>query len=265
MSQETVQEALCAKQFDGKKNHPLDNEIEERLLQFFEKHAIDARLILRNFPLYVRRATLKRHLAHYELFRRVVNLPGDIVELGVYRGTSLMEWANFFECRNIGDRTRRVIGFDHFEGFSSLDPKDGPEDEASGKVSGGFSCKELEAQLEEIIEIFDADRFIPQKARIELVKGDIEETVPQFVEEQPGTRISLLHFDCDLYRPTLTGLKHLFPLVVKGGIVVFDEYGINPFAGESQAVDEYFDALGLSPKWEKFDWHATPSAFFVKN
>jgi len=67
-----------------------DDLIEQRLTEFFERHHIDGRLILRNFPLYARRITIKRFLAHYELFRQVVDKPGDIVELGVYRGTTLV-------------------------------------------------------------------------------------------------------------------------------------------------------------------------------
>ena len=250
--------------FDGRPNLPIDDEIERRLQDFFKRHKIDERVILRNFPLYVRRVVLKRFLAHYELFRRVVHLPGDIVELGVYRGTSLLEWANFLESRNIGDRTRRVIGFDNFGGFRRLDPEDGPPSPGAEKVPGGFDCRDLEKQLGEIIEIFDADRFIPQKPRILLVKGDIEETVPRFVKEQPGTRIALLHFDCDLYAPTLVGLRELWPLVVSGGVVVFDEYGVEPWAGESRAVDTFFSGIGYKPRWRKFDWQAAPSAYLVK-
>ena len=86
-------------------------------------------------------------------------------------------------------------------------------------------------------EIF---RFMPYKPRIVLVKGNIETTVPNFVKENPGLRISLLRFDCDLYRPTKIALKVLWPLVVPKSVVIFDEYGIRPWEGES------FD-LNLAP------------------
>lgn len=251
-------------QFDGRPNLSHDDRIEGLLGEFFAKHGIDDRLLLRNFPLYARRVTLKRFLAHYELFRRTIELPGDVVELGVYRGTTLIQWANFLEARNIGDRTKRVIGFDNFHGFRKLDPQDGPEDARAGKVPGGFDSRELEAQLDEMIAIFDQDRFVPQKPRITVVKGDIEKTVPTFVAAHPGLRISLLHFDCDMYSPTKAGLDALWDKVVPGGVVIFDEYGIEPWAGESQAVDEFFASRGLKPKLETFDWHATPGAFVIK-
>jgi hypothetical protein len=250
--------------FDGRPNLSHDDRIESLLGEFFVKHGIDHRLILRNFSLYARRIAIKRFLAHYELFRRTIELPGDIVELGVYRGTTLIQWANFLEARNIGDRTKRVIGFDNFYGFRKLDPKDGPEDPRAGKVPGGFDSRDLEAQLQEMIAIFDQDRFMGQKPRITVVKGDIEKTVPEFVSGHPGLRINLLHFDCDLYSPTKIGLEQLWDKVVPGGIVIFDEYGIEPWAGETQAVDEFFAERGLKPKLETFDWHAAPGAFVVK-
>ena len=84
-----------------------------------------------------------------------------------------------------------------------------------GKKTDGFDSGTFEEQLRGAIRIFDADRFIPYKARIVLVKGDIEQTVPEFVRENPGLRICLSHFDVDLYRPTLVGLQYLWRLVVR--------------------------------------------------
>lgn len=249
-------------QFDGRKNFSADDRIEQRLEEHFETFAISKREIWRNFQLYTRRVFLKRFLAHYELYRQVMGLPGDIVELGVYRGASLLSWANFLEIRNMGDRHKKVVGFDNFTGFGAMDAKDGQEDESVGKQAGGFNSREFEAQLRDAISIFDEDRFIPYKPRIHLVKGDIEKTVPDYVREHPGMRISLLHFDADLYRPTQVALEHLWPLVVPGGIVAFDEYAIPPWEGESKAVDEFF--AGKKIKLQRFDWASNPGAYLVK-
>jgi hypothetical protein len=245
--------------FDGRTPYPEDKKIE---------HEIDCALIgtpphdiLQAFPIYARRIHLKRFLAHYELFQRVVDLPGDIVELGVYRGVSLMSWANFLEIRCMGDRQRRIWGFDSFEGLGDLAPEDGTGDAGVGKIAGGYTGNE--AAVRTAIDIFDADRFIPYKARVKLVRGDICETVPRWVKENPGVRISLLHFDCDLYKPTYIGLQYLWPLVVPGGVVAFDEYGIPPWEGESRAVDECFDKLG-APPLQRFTWSSNPGAYVVK-
>lgn len=248
--------------FDGRIKHGPDAEIEGLLEAHFDRFGVDRQEICRNFPIYSRRVTLKRFLAHYELFRLTVDLPGDIVELGVYRGSSLLSWANFLELRNMGDRAKRVFGFDNFGGFKTLDAKDGAPDAKVGKVPGGFDGGAFEEALKDAIAIYDKDRFIPYKKRVVLVKGDIERTVPTFFKENPGIRISLLHFDCDVYKPTLQALRTLWPLVVPGGVVVFDEYAIPPWEGESKAVDEFF--AGKPVKLRKFDWSTNPGAFLIK-
>lgn len=250
------------KRFDGRANFQADDNIEALLDQHFEKYNISKNEICRNFMIYSRRIFLKRFLSHYEFFRMTIDLPGDIVELGVYRGASLMAWANFLEIRNMGDRQKQVFGFDNFTGFTSLDKKDGKQDTRVGKQLSGFNSDIFKGALEDAISIFDKDRFIPYKPRVILVEGNIEETVPRFVEENPGLRISLLHFDCDMYNPTKTGLEYLWPLVVPGGVVLFDEYGIRPWEGESNAVDEYFK--GEDIEIHRLDWAPNPGGYIIK-
>lgn len=92
--------------------------------------------------------------------------------------------------------------------------------------------------------------------------GDVNQTIPKFIEEHPGLRISLLHFDIDLYKPTLTGLQYLFPRVVSGGVVLFDEYGILEWGGESAAAEEYFSGQGYVLK--KFEWNNVPGGYLIK-
>lgn len=242
--------------FDGRTPFPEDNLINNAIDDALE--GISGSNAMQAFPIYARRIHLKRFLAHYELFQKVIDLPGDIVELGVFNGASLMSWANFLEIRCMGDRQRRVWGFDGFTGLSALVPEDGAASPKVGKMIGGYGGDE--AALRDAISIFDADRFIPYKARVQLVKGDICETVPQWVQYNPGVRISLLHCDCDLYKPTLTALQHLWPLVVSGGVIAFDEYGIPPWEGEAKAVDEFFENAPL----QRFTWSSNPGGYLVK-
>jgi hypothetical protein len=247
---------------DGRRNFSADDEIEGRLEEHFRRYGINATEVWKNFPIYSRRTILKRFLAHYELFRMTVSLPGDIVELGVFRGASLMSWANFLEIRNMGDRQKKVVGFDNFAGFSSLHEKDGAAIPDLQKTAGGFDSGDFEAALVDAISIFDKDRFIPYKKRVHLVKGDIRDTVPAYLRDNPGMRISLLHFDVDLYEPTKIALECLWPLVVPGGIIAFDEYAIPPWEGESRAIDEFF--AGRSVELRRFDWCSNPGAYIVK-
>jgi hypothetical protein len=214
--------------------------------------------ILANFPTFTRRVSITRFLAHYELFKKISNLPGSIVELGVFKGASLFAFAHFLEIFCHGDRSRKVIGFDSFEGLSGFSEKDGPAVDTHSKVLGGWSAGNFENDLMNMINLFTEESFVPQSPRICLVKGDINSTVSEYVKSNPGLRISLLHFDCDLYEPTLAGLKQLVPHVVAGGLIVFDEYAITAWAGETSAVDEFF---GRGKRIEKFNWTSLPGGY----
>jgi hypothetical protein len=218
--------------------------------------------ILESFPVYARRVNITRFLAHYELYRRIADLPGNIVEVGVYRGVSLLSWAKFIEIFHAGDRTRRVIGFDNFAGFEAIHEKDGGETDRYDRKTGGWNAGPFRDELMKHIDIFHEDSFLPRAKRIQIVEGDIGKTAPDFAKQNPGLRISLLHLDVDLYEPTLAALKAFYPLVVKGGLVVFDEYGLIDWPGESQAVEEYFGAD--LPRIEKFTFASLPGGFFVK-
>jgi hypothetical protein len=241
---------------------PHDVQIWERLERAAAKSAVALSDVLESFPVYVRRVNLTRFLAHCELYRRIAELPGSIIEVGVYRGVGLFTWAKLLEIFHAGDRTRRVIGFDNFAGFTSFDDKDGPQYPNRGKVLGGWSAAQYREELLEHIDIFHEDSFVPRAKRIQLVEGDVVTTAPKFALENPGLRVSLLHLDIDLYEPTLAALKAFYPLVVKGGLVVFDEYGLPEWAGESRAVEEYF--AGAMPRIEKFSFASLPGGFFVK-
>ncbi len=244
-------------------NFAADDAVEQMLEDHFAKFAVPKQEICRNFQIYTRRAFLKRFLAHYEFFQKVVNLPGDIVELGVHRGGSLMSWANFLEIRNMGDRQRKVIGFDHFWSYQELDSQNSELDSINSENNNiEAEVSEFEAQLRDAIHIFDSDRFIPYKPRIILVKGDIQETVPKYIQENPSLRISLLHIDVDLYAPASIGLQHLWQRVVSGGVVLFDGYGNSPWEGESKAVDEFFADQNV--RINRLDWCSSPGGYILK-
>lgn len=250
--------------FDGFKKTGLDSTVEEELVQHCETFNIDPLDAVKLFPVLSRRQWLKRFLAHAEFFKQTLEVPGDIAELGVFRGLGLMTWANLLETYCIGDRTKTVYGFDNWKGFVELLPEDGRENQEAHKVQGDFSPAKFLDELNAAINIFDKDRFIPWKARVKLVNGDIEETVPAFVEENPGVRFSLIHFDVDLYAPTKTALEHLWPRVSRGGILLFDEYGIADWPGETKAVDEYF-ADKPDVKLKTLPWTNVPAGYVIKS
>ena len=89
----------------------------------------------------------------------------------------------------------------------------------------------------------------------ELVKGDIRETIPAFIQNNPSLKIALLHIDVDVYEPTKIILENLWSKVVPGGVLMLDDYGT--VEGETKAVDEFFE--GKNVKIHKPKYYHIPS------
>jgi hypothetical protein len=253
---------------DPADRHEPERRQRERLEALFHRTRLSEFERVRNFPVFTPRLNLARFLAHYELFKQIVDLPGVIVDLGVYRGASTFTWAKLCEIFCPTDVRKVVYGFDTFEGFPSLTAADGPPDELQEAQPGGYNGGPgVESDLREAIGAMDEDRHLAHRPRVEFVKGDVCETIPAFVAQKGnGLRIALLNLDVDLYEPTRVALEHFVPRVVPGGIIVLDEYAVDTFGGESKAVDEYFQArFGRRPAIRKFPWHSNPSGYILAN
>jgi hypothetical protein len=166
-------------------------------------------------------------LGHYELYKRITLLPGEVVECGVYKGASLLRFLSFRELIEAPD-SRKVIAFDAFGRF--------PE---SGDQEDRAFIQRFEQEGGDGISVSELRRILAHKGfrNTELVAGDINRSVPEYVKAHPELRIALLHIDVDCYEPTMTILQQLFERMVPGGLVVFDDYG--RVAGETRAVDEF--------------------------
>ena len=225
------------------------------------KQHVDEDDFMRNITAFTRRMNFTRILAHWEIFKKVADLPGDVVEVGVYKGETFLTFAKFLEILCPGDRIKRVIGFDSFKGLDDFTSADGGNISV-GNMVGGWNPDGFQNSLSSLIDLAHKDSFVPQKERLLMVDGDIRQTAAAFIEKEPGMRISLLHLDVDLFEPTMAALDAFYPKIVTGGIVVLDEYACHEWPGETTALDEYFD--GKPPKMNRFGWSGTPAAWFIK-
>lgn len=241
-----------------------DQSVLTQLEELFQEKHHPLRHVLALWPCYVQRINLTKFLAHYELFRQIIDLPGCVVECGVGRGSSFFTWSRLMEIFCPNDRQRRVYGFDWFEGLKDFTPKDGQQNRDSHYVEGGWSAKAAVDEVRRLVAIVNEDNIISKSVRCKLIEGDVAETIPKFLEENPGLRIALLHLDMDMYKPTKVALDHLYPLVLRGGVVVFDEYGMIPWQGETNAADEYFAEIGEPVQFKKFPWSLNPHGYFIK-
>ena len=239
-----------------------DADVWAQLVKTIGQNGHGSRYLLECWPSYVRRINLLRFLAHFKLFESIRDLPGSIVEVGVFRGQSFFTWAKLLEIFCPNDRHKFVYGFDSFEGLQDFDDKDGVLDDGFSKVKGGWSAADVRNEIFSLLDIHNADTMIPTCPRFSIIEGPIEDTLPHFIKEHPGLRIPLLHLDVDLYRPTKFAAEQLIPRVLKGGVVVLNQYGLEPWEGASKAVDEVLADLNIYPEIKRFDFSATPGGYF---
>lgn len=189
---------------------------------------------------------MAKMLAHYELYKMILDKPGDIVEMGIFKGASFMRWAKF---RNIFENnfSRKIVGFDIFGEFPKADEIDRTAKEKFTEVAGdlGISVEDLKNKLDKL----------NLNENISLIRGDITKTIEPYLNENPQTKIALLHVDVDLLDPTKQSIEKFHSYMVKGGVMVFDDYGY--FPGANIVIDEFIKQNNLEIK--KFPFVHTPS------
>lgn len=179
-------------------------------------------------------ARFGKFIAHYELYKKIVNLPGAVVECGLFKGNSFFRLAHFRDLLE-SRYSRKLIGFDIFGVFPDTNFEDDKKYLQNFKNTTGEDSIELE-HIEKIMKHKKLENY-------EFVKGDINKTIPEYCQNNEHLKIALLHIDTDVYEPVVTILENMYDRVVKGGIIMFDDYGT--FPGETKAVDDFFSDKGL--------------------
>lgn len=218
----------------------------------FDESECSAELKISNFAKYVRRQNIARFLVQEELFRMQLNVKGSVVECGVHHGGGVMAWAKLSSTLEPYNYHRKIVGFDTFEGFpsvSDLDTKKHPD------VKKGMFAVEYDvfSELEKCIQEYDDNRFLGEIKKIQLVKGDANETIPKFIMDNPHFLISLLYLDFDIMEPTKTALENFLPRMPKGSILAFDELNNVDWPGETIAFLETMEIRHNALKCFEFE------------
>lgn len=184
----------------------------------------------------------------FEFLDQTQSVPGDIAECGVFRGRTLVPMSIYLSQSG---SSRRVFGFDSFEGF----------DEAVNvdvKMGGDFSKDKHVGAFNETSVAFvngKLERFGAKNAT--LVKGYFRETLNRY----PNQRYSFVHLDCDIYESYKECLEYFYPRVSPGGIVLFDEYRDPRWVGCTKAIDEF---LADKPEKPQSVMRQNHEKFYIK-
>jgi|TARA_B100000929_G_C15376101_1_gene376121 hypothetical protein len=170
---------------------------------------------------------ISKLIYHYEIYKKIIDIPGDVIECGVFKGISLVRFLTFRHILE-SENSRKIYGFDVFGKFPK--PTNSPDKKFLKRweslAGDGISLNELK----EIIEKKKIHNF-------KLIQGDVIKTIPTFIQKNKRIKISLLHLDMDIYKPTKFILEKLVNKIVKGGIILIDDY--NSVYGATKAVDEF--------------------------
>jgi len=202
-------------------------------------------------------------LHRFKHFLDTKHLPGDIVEVGVFKGSGVATFTKFIDifCPN---SNKKVIGFDIFDveqGKLVLNEKDSEIDKNTMTVvydkvdKSELSIKAVNDRLANVSKNI--------ASRVKLIEGDVEDTMPKFLKENPGFRASLIYIDVDIARPTYIAMKYLWDRLLPGGVILFDEYEYHVFS-ESDGVDMFLEETGVKYNLLSTDW-VGPTAYLKKS
>lgn len=206
---------------------------------------------LRAFTKYVPFTEFPKLFAKYEIFKKVLNIHGGIVECGVHQGGGLMTWALLSSIFEPVNHKRKIIGFDTFNGFVEIADEDKAPQNENARV-GGLSVDAYQ-DIKNAVNIYDSFRPLGHINKVELIKGDANSTIEKYIKDNPHLVVSLLYLDFDVYKPTKLAIELLKTRMPKGSIIVFDELYHEDWPGETQAL---IDTLGISSlRIERFPFH----------
>ena len=213
----------------------------ERLYRLYAETPLPPEQMLTNLGLYMRSGPLAKILFLDEIYREITTIPGIIIEFGCWWGQSLVTFENLRAIHEPYNHSRRIVGFDTFQGYQDLSKKDKPSDVlAQGNYS---TSQDYTAHLEELLDYHEKENFATahiKKHRI--IAGDVSKTVPQYFKDQPQSIVALAFFDFAIYEPTKICLEAIKPRLVKGSVIAFDELNDPEYPGETEALVE---VLGL--------------------
>jgi len=190
-----------------------------------------------------------------ELYLKVKDLPGDILEFGVFKGAGMALFLNLkimYEPNSL----MKVIGFDLFNSEKLTCSLDGLNKTMMTMVLNRASSDELSIDsVKRRLSMFNTSTY-------KLIEGEAVASSKRFDLENPGARIKLLYMDLDIGEPTYEILKALWSKLVKNGIAVFDEYAYHKW-DESDGVDKFLKEI--DGQYTFIDTKiSSPTAYIIK-
>lgn len=167
------------------------------------------------------------------------NVPGDVIECGVWRGGASIFMRGFLKAYGISDRTVWVA-----DSFAGVPASSLPQDAGTDLSASQYPA--LAISIETVRDLFA--RYDLLDDQVHFLAGWFRDTLP----EAPIRSLALLRLDGDLYESTWDALSALYPKLASGGFTIVDDYWCMP--GCRQAVEDYREREGIRTPLERVDW-----------
>ncbi len=201
--------------------------------------------------LFIGHVALGSLLCRYELLKKTIDIPGHILEFGVFEGANLLYMAKILKllCPN---NLKQVYGFDSFKGFCKFSKNDF----AANKFNGAY--KGNKPSLEKLINLHKLNEDIS------LIPGFIENTLPTFLKAHPQHVYSFIYIDVDLYRPTQRIFDLIWENISLGGIVALDNGYSERYPGEGIATKQFLRKIRGQYRVEASPYSRQPMYWIIK-
>lgn len=201
--------------------------------------------LVHQFPIYTGHVNLARYLFFYDLYKRVYKLAGHIADIGTWKGASFMFMAKLVKLFE-GYSDTQVHGFDWFKGMKPSKHDDAGQ---AGVYASDYS------RLVKLIQLQNLNDTAV------LHKLDLTKDLPKYFKDKPYLRYKFVFIDCGIAKVLNESLKHFWPRLVKGGILILDHYNSEASPMESEILESYIGENKIE-HWPITRW---PTAFIVKN
>lgn len=235
----------------------------EKLLDLSNSSPVPKDEYLEHLFSYLPKKEISHMLFFYEMYKNIVNIHGSIFDFGCRWGRNLSYFVTLRGLLEPYNYTRKIIGFDSFEGYLGVEKK--KDGKHKSMTIGSYSVsKNYVVHLEEMLSTKEDELPINHLKKFEIIKGDVNKTFDDYLNNHPEQMVALAFFDLNLYKPTKVVFDRVLKKINKGSLIIFDELNHESIPGETIAFREILDKNKINVRLLRSPISASKSYFIVE-
>lgn len=211
-----------------------------KLWQEFRNCQIPDPELERSLGLFIRGSLLARILSLSEIYKSIVKLPGQVFDIGTWRGQNAVLSENFRSIYEPFNKQRKIVCFDTFTGYTGWSSKDKKSESYNENTYSTQS--EYNNYLNNLLTIHEKNNALGHlSGNHKVIKGNASVTVEEYLKTNPSSTIALAYLDLGLYEPTKKVLHSIAKYLIPGSIIVLMQFTREELPGDAVAFKEVFN------------------------